>query len=86
MERDFALGRARAMFEKEDALPSSKQRSSKANRDRKLSLGECGLEMRGHVVGTFVVMLVGEVLGSEPVEEVLEVSSSSGRRIFLDQE
>ena len=86
MKRDLPLGRVAAMLEQEDALPGAERQAAVAHRDGKLDLRQSGPQVRGHVVGSLVVMLVRSSLGRDASKIGLQVALDRGRSIFLDQQ
>jgi hypothetical protein len=52
-----------------------------------LHLRQRGLQVRGHVVRPFVIVLVeSSAFGRQPIEELLHVTAHGRRGIFLDQQ
>lgn len=73
------------MLKDEDALPRSEGESSIAERDRLARLRDRALGVRGHVVGSLVVMPPGALLGSERSEPPLEIGKNRGIGVLLDE-
>jgi hypothetical protein len=75
------------MFEQVDALPAAPRQPPVDQRDRELHLGQRRAEVSGHIIGTFVIMLVGRgIFGRYPGEIRFKVAPHLRRRIFLDQQ
>ena len=75
------------MFEQIYALPRAKHELPIHHRHIELHLRERGLEMRRHVVGAFVVVVVEPLaLGGQFIEEMLEIAAHGRRGVLLDQQ
>src|SRR5688500_13883243 len=87
MQDDFSLRRTRSMLEKIDALPGAEHELPVHDRNAQVHLGQGRLQMRRHVVGTFVVVLIeSRTLRRELIEELLQVATHGRRRVLLDDE
>src|SRR4051812_11468558 len=86
VERDLALRRVVAMFEKENALPGTEGKLSVSDRNSQLRLRQGRSQMGRHVVGSFLSMLVWSVLGRDSGEIGFEVAPRGGGCIFLDHQ
>lgn len=86
MNGDFAGSGLSAVLEQENPLPPAKRQTPADNRDGKLGRSQRRAQVRGHIVRTFVIMLLFRAFGRETGDEPLEVAPGGGRGIFLDQE
>ncbi len=77
----------RAMLENVYTLPSSKQHPTTADRDGQMALGERGLDMSRHVVGTLGRMAVkARFFRNQAMKEGLEVVQNVRVGILLYQQ
>src|SRR4051812_20939193 len=74
------------MFEQEDPLPRAELWLPIHDRNAELGGGQRAAQVRGHVIRSFVVMLVVRPFGREPFEIAFEVAPRSRRGIFLDDQ
>ena len=65
--------RTRAVLEHVDALPGPQRHPSADHRNRNARLGECGTDVRGHIVWTFCIVPVAVFLRSEPLEKIRQI-------------
>ena len=78
--------RCPAVLEHVDSLPRPERQTTTDHRDRQARLGQRGTQMRGHVVRTFVVMLIFARFRRDPGEITLEIAPRGGRGVLLDQQ
>src|SRR5690348_8228462 len=86
MQHNLTRGRVAAVLEQENALPCAEERASVLDGDRQLRRRQRCAQMRGHVVRSFIVMLVRAVLGSDAAEIGLEIAPRRRSGILLDQQ
>src|SRR5258708_37342721 len=67
VKRYLAFRRIPAMLEQENPLPRANYRPTALHGNRKLGRGQCTAQVRGHVVGPLLVMLVRAVLESDDI-------------------
>jgi hypothetical protein len=74
VERDVPPRRVAAVLEQKNALPGTECEPTALHGDRQLRLRQRTAEVRGHVVGSFVIMLVSRAFGRDPLEIAFEVA------------
>src|SRR5687767_7222558 len=80
-------GTAPAVLPQVDALPGAERKPAARNWNGKRTAGQCGLDMRRHVVGTFGVVLVERIaFGDKALQPALEVALRRRVGVFLDDE
>src|SRR4030095_5544778 len=74
------------MLEQQNALPAAERKRAVEQGDGQLGLGERHSQMRRHVVGSFVVMLVIVAFGRNASEKSFKVAVRGWRSVLLDQQ
>ena len=72
-----------AMLAEADALPSAQTEPAVANRHGQRTAEKRGLDVRRHVVGAFLAMPIGEILGRDSVQHASRSTSTSGSAFSL---
>ena len=87
VQSDAAFVRSTPMFEQINTLPGSERRPAVDHGNRHLDLSERRSQMRGHIVGAFVVVVVEvRVLRCDSLEECFQIRTYFRRGVLLDQQ
>jgi hypothetical protein len=82
---DLAVVGAYPMLEKVHALPGTEREAALDHGNRELHLCQSCLQVGGHIVEPFVVVLVGPILWSEPIEVGADIALYGGVGVLLDE-